>query len=213
MANKKTGSVREPRQARSLRTQERLLDAMELLLQKREPADITVEDIVERAHASVGAFYKRFSSKQDLLPLLLTRLQTNARRELEEQLQGPQWNGRSLVERVNALIDMFAGVQIQRQRIIRACVAGRLTASLQMSEQDVADARASLEAMRRWLLVCRDEIRHEEPETAVRIGLYLCLQSLQTALLFESLPADISAQRITAEAKRMLGRYLLGASV
>jgi hypothetical protein len=82
-----------------------------------------------------------------------------------------------------------------------------------MSEQDVADARASLEAMQRWLLVCRDEIRHEDPETAVRIGLYLCLQSLQTALLFESLPADISAKRMTTEAKRMLGRYLTGEPV
>jgi AcrR family transcriptional regulator len=213
MPNKKTASMREPRQARSLRTQERLLDAMEFLLQQREPVDITVEDIVERAHASVGAFYKRFASKQDLLPLLLTRLQTNARRELEEELQKPCWNARGLTERVNALIDMFADVQMQRQRIIRACVAGRLSASLQMSEQDVADARASLEAMRRWLLVCRDEIRHEHPETAVRLGLYLCLQSLQTALLFETLPPDVSPQMIVAEAKRMLGKYLSGEAV
>ena len=213
MANRKKASVREPRQARSLRTQERLLDAMESLLQQREPADITVEDIVERAHASVGAFYKRFASKQDLLPLLLTRLQTNARRQLEEELEKPRWNGRGLTERVNALIDMFAGVQIQRQRIIRACVAGRFTASMQMSDQDLADARATLEAMRRWLLVCRDEIRHEHPETAVRLGLYMCLQSLQTALLFETLPPDISPQMITAEAKRMLGRYLSGEAV
>ena len=48
MAKKKSASVREPRQARSLRTQERLLDAMESLLQEHDPADITVEDIVER---------------------------------------------------------------------------------------------------------------------------------------------------------------------
>jgi AcrR family transcriptional regulator len=210
---KKTASVHEPRQARSLRTQERLLDAMESLLQKREPAEITVEDIVERAHTSVGAFYKRFGSKQDLLPLLLTRLQTNARRELEEELQKPHWNARGLTERVNALIDMFSALQIRRQRIIRACVAGRLTASLQMSEQDIADARATMEAMRLWLLACRDEIRHERPEDAVRIGLYLCLQSLQTALLFESLPADVTPQMITTEAKRMLGRYLSGEPV
>ena len=213
MVKKKTASVREPRQARSLRTQERLLDAMESLLQERDPADITVEDLVERAHASVGAFYKRFGSKQDLLPLLLTRLQTNARRELEDELGKPHWRGRGLTERVNALIEMFAGVQIQRQRIIRACVAGRLNASLQMSEQDLADARASLDAMRRWLLVCREEIRHEHPDTAVRLGLYMCLQSLQTALLFEALPPDISAQMVTAEAKRMLGRYLSGEAV
>ena len=155
----------------------------------------------------------RFGSKQDLLPLLLTRLQTNARRELEDELGKPHWNGCGLIERVNALIEMFAGVQIQRQRIIRACVAGRLTASLQMSEQDLADARASLDAMRRWLLVCREEIRHEHPDSAVRLGLYMCLQSLQTALLFETLPPDVSAQTMTTEAKRMLGRYLSGEAV
>jgi AcrR family transcriptional regulator len=53
-----------------VRTQERLLEAMEFLLERREPAEITVDEIVERAHVSVGAFYKRFASKQDLLPLL-----------------------------------------------------------------------------------------------------------------------------------------------
>lgn len=210
---KKPPTVREPRQERSLRTQERLLDAMEKLLEKQDATDITVEDIVEQAHASVGAFYKRFGSKQDLLPLLLARLQANARRELDEELAKAHWKERGLAQRVNALIEMFAEMQIRRRRIIRACVAGRMTASLQMSEKDVEDARASMQAMGRWLLDCRDEIRHDNPEQAVGLGLYMCLQSLQTALLFEALPPTVPPQVITAEAKRMLGRYLSGEPV
>ena len=186
---------------------------MESLLHEREPADITVEDIVERAQVSVGAFYKRFGSKQDLLPLLLTRLQTDSRRQLDETLQESQWRGRGLIERIDALIGLFADAQIRRQRVIRACVAGRLAASMQMSEQDVADARAHMEAMRKWLLTCGSEIRHDDPSTAVRIGLYLCLQSLQTALLFEALPPDVSRDVVTREAGRMLGRYLSGQPV
>jgi AcrR family transcriptional regulator len=204
----RTPAKRVPRQARSQRTQERLLDAMEFLLERHEPAEITVDAIVARAHVSVGAFYKRFSSKQDLLPLLLTRLQQQSRTQLQEALEESRWLDAGLQERIDALIDMVADAHIQRQRIIRACVTGRFTATLQMSEQDIADARAHMDMMRTWLLARRHEICHDAPELAVRIGLYMCLQSLQTALLFENLPPEVTRETIVRETKRMLGAYL-----
>jgi hypothetical protein len=43
---------------------------------------------------------------------------------------------------------------------------------------------------------------------AVRVGVYLTLQSLQTALLFEQFPADLPPRRVVAEAERMLLNYL-----
>ena len=199
---------RTPRQARSQRTQERLLDAMEFLLERQEPADITVEAIVARAHVSVGAFYKRFTSKQDLLPLLLARLQSSSRGQLAVALDETHWRGQGLRMRIDALIDMIAASHLKRQRLIRACVTGRFSATLQMSAQDVDDARAHMTMMREWLLACSDEVRHESPDLAVRIGLYMCLQSLQTALLFENLPPEVSRDMIVQEAKRMLARYL-----
>lgn len=181
---------------------------MEFLLEHREPGEITVDEIAERARVSVGAFYKRFASKQDLLPLLLTRLQTASRELLPAALEESKWQGRNLTQRIDALIDMIADVHGRRQKVIRACVTGRFTATLQMTPQDVEDSRALMELMRDWLLVCREEIRHEDPATAVRVGLYMCLQSLQTALLFENLPPAVSRETIVTEAKRMLGRYL-----
>ena len=199
---------RPPKQDRSLRTQERLLEAMEFLLEQREPAEITVDEIVERAHVSVGAFYKRFASKQDLLPLLLTRLQATSRKQLLEVLEESKWQGRTLGERIDALIDMIVSVHTLRQKVIRACVTGRFTATLQMTPQDLEDARELMGILRNWLLACRDEIGHEQPEIAVRVGLYICLQSLQTALLFENLPPEISRDTIVGETKRMLARYL-----
>lgn len=199
---------RPPKQARSLRTQERLLEAMEYLLERREPAEITVDEIVEHAHVSVGAFYKRFASKQDLLPLLLARLQTTSATQLSEALAEAEWHGVGLAQRIDTLIDMIADAHTRRQKVIRACVTGRFTATLQMTPQDIEDARALMGIMRDWLLACRDEIRHEQPATAVRVGLYMCLQSLQTALLFETLPPEISRATIVREAKRMLGSYL-----
>jgi hypothetical protein len=43
---------------------------------------------------------------------------------------------------------------------------------------------------------------------AVRVGVYLTLHSLQTALLFERIPADLSRKQLIAEAERMLLSYL-----
>jgi len=204
---------RAPRQDRSLRTQERLLDAMEELLDLEEPADITVEDIVQRAHLSVGAFYKRFASKQDLLPLLLARMQSKVRTQLEDGLAESHWRGRGLLERIDALVERFAEAQLLRKRVIRACVAGRFTAAQAVSPEVAAEARASMVAMQTWLLACRDEIRHEKPEVAVRLGLYYCLQSLQTALLFDALPPEFPPSLAIAESKRLLARYLSGREI
>ena len=207
---KPSRKLRPPLQDRSRRTVDRLLEALEALLQEREAVDITVDDITERAHVSVGAFYKRFSSKQDLLPLLLSRLQESSRVYLQETLQAEQWKGRGLADRIDALIELIANAQIRERRILAAFIAGRFSSTLQMTGEDVAAARDNMRLMGDWLLACRDEIRHDSPEMAVRIGLYLCLQSLQTALLFESLPPPITPEQIVSEAKRMLRRYLTG---
>src|SRR5262245_57774366 len=173
-----------PQQRRSLQTQERLLKSMESLLHEREADQISVEDIVERADVSVGAFYKRFSSKSDLLPLLYDRLHQTGRQVLRNELADARWQGRGLAERISALVDMVAAAHRYHFRVIRACVAAHFNASLDLNPADQNVVREEMmQLLGDWLLECRDEIRHENPELAVRCGLYMCLQSLQTALL------------------------------
>jgi AcrR family transcriptional regulator len=198
-----------PHQKRSLHTQERLLDAMKALLEERDADDINVEDIVERAGLSVGAFYKRFSSKSDLLPLLYTRLQTTGRQALQAQLADSQWNGRGLAERVHALVDIVAAAHRYHFRVIRACVSAHHNSSLVLNPAELAAAREHMmKIMGDWLLACRDEIRHENPALAVRCGLYMCLQTLQSSLLFEPLTLSADREALANEAKRMLVCYL-----
>ncbi len=66
--------VRPPTQARSHRTFTALLDATEELLEDRLFADVSVQDIVDRASSSAGSFYARFASKKALLGALQDRL-------------------------------------------------------------------------------------------------------------------------------------------
>lgn len=63
-----------PAQKRSARSFLRFLDAAEDLLDGRHWHDLSVQDIVRSAKASVGSFYNRFSDKDALLHCLDDRL-------------------------------------------------------------------------------------------------------------------------------------------
>ena len=67
-------SVLTPRQARSQRTQEKLLTALESLLGRRVFEKITIQDIAEEAGVAVGTVYRRFRDKEAMLPVLYGRL-------------------------------------------------------------------------------------------------------------------------------------------
>jgi AcrR family transcriptional regulator len=200
-----TRAKKRPTQARSRQTEARLLAATESLLAEREFENISIDEIVDRASTSVGAFYKRFSGKRDLLKALLKQLQTQlngeAPRELPTQL--------SLSQRISAIIDANARAYVQRRHLVRACVAAHIKAELNLSAQDRAQAREQQRAIEQWFLSCRDEIVHPQPELAVRLGFYLTLQSLQMSLLLGEQPKDLSTEDIANAAKRMLTHYLM----
>jgi len=65
--------VHKPKQDRSKDTQEKLLTALESLLEERFFEQITIRDIAQRAEVSSGTIYRRFQNKEALLPILYER--------------------------------------------------------------------------------------------------------------------------------------------
>ncbi len=63
----------QPRQTRSLKTQESFVEAGWEIVQRQPWDSISITDIAKRAKRSVGAFYQRFGSKEDFLSVLLHR--------------------------------------------------------------------------------------------------------------------------------------------
>jgi AcrR family transcriptional regulator len=63
-----------PQQERSQRTREKLLEALEALLQERFFEQITIQDLADEAGVAVGTVYRRFRNKEALLPVLYRRL-------------------------------------------------------------------------------------------------------------------------------------------
>jgi len=62
--------VREPLQDRSRRTLERLVAAAARLLEEHGPDAVTVTGVTREARTSVGAFYARFSGKEEMVRYL-----------------------------------------------------------------------------------------------------------------------------------------------
>lgn len=62
-----TSASQRPKQARSIRTEQALLDALERLLIDRSFADLTVSVLAREAGLTTGAIYRRFKDKEDVL--------------------------------------------------------------------------------------------------------------------------------------------------
>jgi AcrR family transcriptional regulator len=206
-APRRTRTLREPQQARSRGTRERLIRAAQELLAKHDFRSMTVRQIATRAHASEGTFYKHFPAKRGLLPALVDQVESAVDiKEIQSNIK--KLAGVPLVERVAWLVGFVAATTILRRNILRACVAARYAADLELSSIQVARSRDQMRRVHDWLLECKNEISHPDPRMAVRVGVYLTLKSLQTALLFEKIPADLSEKHLIAEAERMLLRSL-----
>ena len=197
---------RPAQQDRSLRTQERILAAMEALLADPANGEITMDRLAERAHVSVGAIYKRFQGKDSLLPLVLERVHDQQMDLLRAFLAQPHWPEVGLADRIHALLQAFAASQQARAKLIRALVVGHW----QSEEKTSAEARSAelLGEVLAWLNERADEIRHPEPKLALSLGLFTMLQTLQTAVLFDRIPPALGLDGFVAEMAAMYRRYL-----
>ena len=63
-------SLIKPKQQRSQQTQDKLIAALQFYLRDKFFEHISIKELTENANVSVGTFYRRFKSKESLLPLL-----------------------------------------------------------------------------------------------------------------------------------------------
>jgi len=109
-----------PKQKRSQQTLDRLLDAAELLLADQQFAELSIKAITARAGCSVGTFYTRFATKDDLLRSLYGRYMEQSRATLAVWSSPASWEGSSLCEIIGSLVRFIAGDYAERRGLRRA---------------------------------------------------------------------------------------------
>lgn len=119
---------RPPRQARSRGTLSRIASATASLLDERGADRITVHEIVERADASVGAFYARFDSKEDALAYIRDQFWAEAEELWRAFLSPGRWRDVPTSSVVAEVIRRFTRTFLRRDRRSRAFLLGALRA-------------------------------------------------------------------------------------
>ena len=194
--------LNSPKQARSRRTLERIIQAALEILEVDGSSALTVQAVVERANSSVGSFYARFSGKEDLLDYLAERVWHQTLDRWNDALSSRDWSRIDLQHIAEGSIRLLVDAGKSRSVYMRALdrAKGRDGVAYDTFRSRVIGDVAEI------LLARRDEIAHPDPELAVRLGL------LATAGMIEAdrsaddgpLPREI----LVSEATNLLLRYL-----
>lgn len=206
-------AAKPPRQSRSQRSLERLLDATRELLEQRTFDEISVAEIVARAGSSVGVFYSRFADKLSLLDCL----DELYAREVIEEFSGLAggWRPRtlSLEQKIGEAARFLVRFHRPRRGLIRALVLhARLHVGGPFSERTRRMQSAS-GGIVPALLEHADEIAHRDPELAVRFSMVQALTTVREHVLFPEGPAataPLDDAQLAREVARSWRAYLSG---
>lgn len=177
--------IRPPRQARTHRSLERLLDVAELLLRDKIFDDIHIREIAIRAETSVAAFYRRFPDKDALLHALHERRCEEALATADDALSPERWHGATIAEILCTIFPFMIDVVHSNEGLDRAIYQRAMTDEL-MRERAMKLNRYVVAGISDLLLERADEIRHPDPQSAVSFALVQA-----TALLIHYYTAGI----------------------
>lgn len=199
--------VREPRQARSIETYNRLLDAAEDMLLHASFDNTPIANIAAKADVTIGAFYARFKDKEALLRRLEERMN-------EDFLALNQNNAEDLAhvtfqQMVLSHHRRLIGVYRRRQGIARALVL--------RSHSDRALKRRieklNLKNLPHFARAIRTHARidHPHPDRAIRFALVAVRSICREVILFhESWPdaKPVTDEELAKELTRQFLNYL-----
>lgn len=176
--------LRPPKQDRSQETLDRISTAALELMAERGVEGATIASIVARAEASVGSFYARFPSKDDLVRYLRDRVWTEARERWDQALTAESWSGRSTREVVEGVVGLL--LHSLRSDYHRRRVLGREPPGDREAEALRSDFHNHiLDAVIPLLMVRREDIDHPDPEEAIRFGYRFVVGAIREFLELE----------------------------
>jgi AcrR family transcriptional regulator len=201
-----------PAQQRSRETMDRFAQAAEELLKDRPFEAISIQDIARHAGRPVGSFYARFGSKEALIPFLYERYHESLHAVFSSRLERVDWERLDLAGTVASLVDFLLGIYDERRWLIRALVLFARTRP-EALPADVVRRRTQLYDLPVAILMRhRAGIRHDDPEEAIRFGIFLVSSVAREKLLFAETPharvTPMSRRAMRDELVHVLHSYL-----
>jgi TetR/AcrR family transcriptional repressor of nem operon len=193
--------MRNIKQARALATHDRILSEAAQLFAVKGYHDTKLEEILQAAEATTGAFFHHFRSKEELGFAVLDRHMTRRRQQLDQIEQDlPTVRGDPL-QRVFRQLDAIAEMVRQRESRKGGCIIGNLSTAL----SDTHDA------FRRRLAECFDEMALEfKPHLDAAVQKYCPRRRVDTAALARYIVAMVEGSIMltrTHQDRGMMARH------
>ena len=176
-----------PKQARSIATEQKMLDAAESLLHQGDARQVTVENVVSLSGATVGSFYARFGSIEGLFDALHQRYKDSIYQS-------------KLLEALNRGMeqpDLRKALHHITKTILKFVNEKRKLFAFFVTRNEGADALAirlfAVKNMQEILKVHRDEVAHKDIRRAAENTGRLIYQAWVGLILLE--PSDFVGRK------------------
>jgi AcrR family transcriptional regulator len=166
----------------------RILGATRDLLDDEPFEQLTVQQIADRAGCSVGAIYGRFSNKDAILPLLLELHYSELEEELRTRFAAEAWHGADLASRVTGLVGHLVETARRQRGLIRTLVLRNYQRPDSIPAAIRAAASRILTFLADFLLERRHEMRRDDEQTAVDIGLLMVGAAIRERIVLVGAP-------------------------
>jgi AcrR family transcriptional regulator len=195
--------VQAPKQDRSRRTLNRILQAASDLIAEQGVEETTIHQIVDQAGSSVGSFYARFKGKDDLLDYLEHRAWEDARSHWEQALNGTPLEELSLRD-LGASVVSLLHESSKREAKVRRALQQRRGVKSEDSQAGAFGERV-VQDVQSLLVGKKAEIGHPDPELAVTVGLQLVMAGLPALQGVDGLSEEQQVSELTRALMAYLG--------
>lgn len=175
-----------PSQKRSRESLRRMLDAAEVVVAKYGVEGATLPRIAAQARIAPTNVYRRFRNKEALIRAVFHRLSERSTAEVKSQLDPEKLRPIGLVQFSRNLIASMIGGYRADAALSRAAAeyAERHWEVAFIRKARAAEAQ-SFQQMVDAFLIWRDQIKHPDPEYAVRFAFLMVVFALRELILYD----------------------------
>lgn len=202
-----SAAMKEPRQTRSRRSLDRILEATEALLETKDFHAITVAEIAQRAGVAPGLLYSRFRSKDDLLPHLLKKHLVESNAALRAEFDEANWRDKGVRDRLDRLFALLEESVRRKRGLMRATGARQVTDINCLDAEEKALRAERMRLIADWL---NRGARYEDappPQRAAEFAAFMASLTFQAQVLFDLSMTELTDDDVVRELRSALDSY------
>lgn len=198
------------KQGRSERTINAILDAAESLIAEKGVDATSIADIASQAECSVGAVYHHFKDKTELQRAIFNRMIKGMEATGGAALDPSRWEGASILDILHGYLEF--SLQLARTNPGRKQAVHEIAKTIPSMQALLLEQEIELHTnLRRLLMARKKEVKHPDPDLAIRFAIDQCSAILKLRRDKKITPSQTekrSDEKIIEQTLKSMAAYL-----